>query len=281
MSIEKADYITELNTLYPLIDDNLSQGDDQIRLIKKVIKQTFPNIDNEITPSSEQFNKIKMEEKNYDSIKNPREEDLREPENIDENVEWNDINLEAQVTGSTFESGKYDPENDVPNPRPEDYPDTLSVYEIHKKIEDIKKKYQIPVGGVLPSYSSINPSKSIEEGGIGYGTWIRYYDSLFVSSIGEGTDSNGVKYELKEEITNGYILNVLKEEQFPKHEHNYTLKEIVEKSNNSTHFESTNTKEAITDLTPSVTFRTEKTGKSAPIKNTPPAYGMYMWIRRT
>lgn len=45
MTIEAATYISQLNTSYPVRGDFLYEGDDQIRLIKAVIKNTFLNAD--------------------------------------------------------------------------------------------------------------------------------------------------------------------------------------------------------------------------------------------
>jgi microcystin-dependent protein len=44
MSLESATYIDDLNTSNPAATDTVAQGDDHIRLLKSVIKATFPNI---------------------------------------------------------------------------------------------------------------------------------------------------------------------------------------------------------------------------------------------
>ena len=45
MSLETGDYINDLVITNPTASDPVSQGDDQLRLIKKVVKQSFPSID--------------------------------------------------------------------------------------------------------------------------------------------------------------------------------------------------------------------------------------------
>ena len=45
MSLETGDYINDLVVTNPTASDPVSQGDDQLRLIKKVVKQSFPSID--------------------------------------------------------------------------------------------------------------------------------------------------------------------------------------------------------------------------------------------
>ena len=45
MSLETGDYVNDLVITNPTASDPVSQGDDQLRLIKKVVKQSFPSID--------------------------------------------------------------------------------------------------------------------------------------------------------------------------------------------------------------------------------------------
>ena len=45
MALESANYIDELVITNPTASDPVSQGDDQLRLIKKVVKQSFPSVD--------------------------------------------------------------------------------------------------------------------------------------------------------------------------------------------------------------------------------------------
>lgn len=56
MSLETGNYISDLVITNPTGLDDRSQGDDHIRLIKKVLKQTFPNIDGPVTGTDEQLN---------------------------------------------------------------------------------------------------------------------------------------------------------------------------------------------------------------------------------
>jgi hypothetical protein len=58
MGLEVATYINGLVTSNPAGTDDRSQGDDHIRLIKSVLKNTFPNLDGAITITDEQINSI-------------------------------------------------------------------------------------------------------------------------------------------------------------------------------------------------------------------------------
>ena len=50
MTIESATYIDDLDATYPAYNDKKSEGDDHIRLIKSVLKTTFPGISGAVTP---------------------------------------------------------------------------------------------------------------------------------------------------------------------------------------------------------------------------------------
>ena len=45
MGIETGNYINDLDADWPLATDNVSDGDNHLRLIKKVLKDSFPGVD--------------------------------------------------------------------------------------------------------------------------------------------------------------------------------------------------------------------------------------------
>ena len=50
MGIESGNYITNLDSSNPLSSDNVSEGDDHLRLLKNVLKKTFPAGTNDVGP---------------------------------------------------------------------------------------------------------------------------------------------------------------------------------------------------------------------------------------
>ena len=58
MPLESGNYISDLVATNPAITDQVSQGDDHIRLIKKTLLNTFPNINNAVTITDEQLNSL-------------------------------------------------------------------------------------------------------------------------------------------------------------------------------------------------------------------------------
>lgn len=56
MALENAFYISDLNISNPLSTDTVSQADDHLRLIKSVLKTTFPNLNGPVTATPSQIN---------------------------------------------------------------------------------------------------------------------------------------------------------------------------------------------------------------------------------
>lgn len=56
MALESATYINSLVATNPTSSDNVSQGDDHLRLIKSTIKATFPNLTGAVTATQGQLN---------------------------------------------------------------------------------------------------------------------------------------------------------------------------------------------------------------------------------
>ena len=58
MPLETGDYISDLVATNPPGTDNVSQGDDHLRLIKHVLKTTFPNINGPVTSTDEDLSNL-------------------------------------------------------------------------------------------------------------------------------------------------------------------------------------------------------------------------------
>jgi hypothetical protein len=59
MTVESASYISQFNTAYPAASDNISEGDDHLRLVKSVLKTQFPGLaTTAVTQTSTQLNKL-------------------------------------------------------------------------------------------------------------------------------------------------------------------------------------------------------------------------------
>lgn len=58
MALDNAQFIAELSITDPPGSDPLSQGDDQIRTIKRATQQSFPNVDKAVTLTGDQMNAV-------------------------------------------------------------------------------------------------------------------------------------------------------------------------------------------------------------------------------
>ena len=58
MGLETGTYIDDLDASNPTASDNVSQGDDHIRLLKSTILATFPNITGAMTMTEAQLNQV-------------------------------------------------------------------------------------------------------------------------------------------------------------------------------------------------------------------------------
>lgn len=58
MTVESATYLSDLSTSNPAASDQKAEGDDHIRLLKTVLKTTFPNITGAVTPTQTQLNYV-------------------------------------------------------------------------------------------------------------------------------------------------------------------------------------------------------------------------------
>jgi microcystin-dependent protein len=56
MALESASFVSQLNSANPLSTDTVSQADDHLRLIKKVLVDTFPNLSSPVTATASQLN---------------------------------------------------------------------------------------------------------------------------------------------------------------------------------------------------------------------------------
>lgn len=58
MALETATYISDLVSTNPTASDNMSQGDDHIRLLKSALKSTFPNVSGAVTATHTELNYV-------------------------------------------------------------------------------------------------------------------------------------------------------------------------------------------------------------------------------
>ena len=58
MTVESATYLNTLNPLLPAALDDVSEGDDHLRLVKTVLQATFPAVAGAVTPTHTELNYV-------------------------------------------------------------------------------------------------------------------------------------------------------------------------------------------------------------------------------
>ena len=159
MTVEtSARFINELNENFPRPRDLIKEGDDHIRLVKSVLKNTFPGINTSVSMGSEKLNKI-------DSTTTFESDTLV-------------INTELKVTGVVdFDENKL---TNVGDPTEDTDAVTLGF------LKAGGANFFWPINSI---YTTVSPSDPADI--LGFGTWERFGEGRVIVGAGTGTDSNG------------------------------------------------------------------------------------------
>lgn len=183
MPIESATYIKDLNPDWPTPQDFVKDGDDQLRLTKKVIQNSFPNIDSAMTADAPTLNRL--------------------------------------ATCLTFQQGEGTAPNDIDRwtLRSEDEDNPVAALTIQACSKEqlngntsfvitwqVVQNFIYPVGKVIVSTKSANPADYL-----GFGTWSAVPG--FLAGAGDVEDSAGFKVSMAAgprkgnwRIQNGHIV---------------------------------------------------------------------------
>lgn len=185
MSVENsANNISQLNPNWPTPEDFVSEGDDHIRLLKKTVKQTFPNIKDSINISDVQLNAL---------AKTVSTEDTGDKLVINGN-------LVVQKDGYG-EIGKAD----------------FVLSELtDKTIVNIKmlRELTMPVGHIATLNVATNPKDLY-----GFGTWAVFGSGRVMLGVGTGTDSRNEAKAFTLGQTGGEYNHVLTSNELSAHTH--------------------------------------------------------------
>lgn len=185
MTVEtNARFINDLNEAYPRNRDLIKEGDDHLRLVKSVLKNTFPAIDAAITASSEKLNHID------DSLE----------------FEGDTCTMKADLVfaeGKTIDMG----ENRITNcGTPKDENDVVTVAFL--------QNFNWPVGSVYITVDTRDP-KDI----FGFGEWERFAPGRVIIGSGTGVDANSDTQVIALGKTGGLYNTKITTENLPEHIH--------------------------------------------------------------
>lgn len=202
MTIEtSANFISELNENYPKREDLIKEGDDHLRLIKSVLKNSFPNVDSQVTASSSNINLL------TDAVTATAAKNVTFKGGVKftagESVNFNTVSPVGLGTPATSTS-----------------PITLGYF----KSELMKLIY--PVGSIYITTAGANPSVLL-----GIGTWEAYAAGRVLMGYGTGTDSNGNSNTISNGETGGYYQVKLNVNDLPSHSHEVSINKTISGGN--------------------------------------------------
>lgn len=192
MTIEtSAVFINELNENYPRREDLIKEGDDHLRLIKQTLKTTFPNINSEVTISSNELNLLK----NTISINN-------EVLELSDNLKLN-LNGSFDLNGSsTINAGS--PTNDS---------GLVSVTYFKTQLMGLV----YPVGCVYITTIATDPNTTL-----GIGTWSQFGSGRVLIGAGTGIDSRSESKNFTNGSEGGEYNHELIGGEIPSHSHSFS-----------------------------------------------------------
>lgn len=186
MTVEtNANFISDLNKAYPRNRDLIKEGDDHIRLLKSVMQNTFPGMDEAVVASSEKLNQLN---------------DTFTYEESTLNIN-NDINLKKDSTvecnGSVFKNAG----------DPEDEGDLVT-------LKYLQGNAMWPVGSIFMTISASNPADML-----GFGVWERFAQGRMIVGSGTTTDASNDTRTVVNEAKGGSYSVKLTDKNTPAHSH--------------------------------------------------------------
>lgn len=186
MTVEtNARFINDFNEAYPRNRDLIKEGDDHIRLMKTVIKNTFPGINGAITPTTEKINK-------WDSTFTYEEDTLKINNNI------------TLPSKKELDFGG----NKITNVGlPEDPNDVVT-------LESLRGSLIYPIGSIFMTVDSRDPKEIL-----GFGNWEKFAAGRMIVGSGTTTDAANDTRTVVNEAKGGQYAITLTDKNVPSHAH--------------------------------------------------------------
>lgn len=192
MSVETARTIDQLDSSLPRNVDLIREGDDHLRLIKAVLKTSFPNFNSVMSMSSDKLN-------NLDKALTATDKDG--------NLTFGGAMTMTQ--GKTLNMGNNRLQN-VSNPAADTDAVTLGYLK-----SPAARSLAYPVGSIYLSINATNPAQSL-----GFGTWANVGQGRFLVGVGTGTDGRGTQRGFGAgNNNNGFYETQLNANHIPPHAH--------------------------------------------------------------
>jgi hypothetical protein len=270
MALEIANYIKELNSANPVgSQDSVSTLDDHVRLVKKTLIQSFPEVDGRVNLSSADMNHLKNNFK-WDSVNGAWDVNNVALTNVAS------VDADSAVQPRSYNDARYlaaesifedtslaDRNTALYNLMLDLAPNASGVRLIANLMADIL----YPVGSVYSSTNSTNPASLF-----GVGTWQPYAQGRVLIGAGTGNDlTESNTFAVNQ--TGGKYRHKLTEGELPAHQHTLPVDSLGNQNMQSLK-ESDGNDEGL-----SATSKTGSAGSNMPHNNIQPYIVVYMFRR--
>lgn len=189
MSVEtNAKFITEFNEAYPRRGDLIKEGDDHMRLIKSVLKNTLPNFNRTVNISSEKLN------------------------HIDSMIETTDNTLTIAGNITIKDKKTINMGDNIVTKVSDPVEDTDAVNKRYLKKEGVE--FAWPVGSVYITMDTRDPKVIF-----GFGEWEQFASGRVLIGTGSDKDDNKEAKLIALGGKGGNYNETLSEKQIPAHKH--------------------------------------------------------------
>lgn len=205
MTVEKAGFVSELNTSWPLSGDLINQGDDHIRLIKTTLTNTFAGFNQKVNMDAQTLNRINDHVKvDADSV------------SINKTLYFDGVGKTINFNKSSIDTNK-NVVTGVPLPRAGDagLDDAVSRRYLERNGGMVASW---PVGSIYISATATNPADLF-----GFGTWQQFAPGRVLVGYGvgnDGTDSINYNTVLAQ---GGKYYHTLTTGEMPAHAHPHDI----------------------------------------------------------
>lgn len=192
MTVEVANFISELNEAYPRTQDLINEGDDHIRLVKNVLQSTFPAYDRAVTMTAEKFNTL--------------DTTLL----LDSETGMMDITMGTRFKPAGVIDANFNPISNVAGP----FSDGDAVPLGYLKT-GVAFSGNWPVGSIYMTADARNPAEIF-----GFGTWEVFAEGrMLIGSTAGETDINGEFRTFVNGQEGGEYSHTITEAELPAHTH--------------------------------------------------------------
>lgn len=280
MTVENtASYIPDLNIAFPRSRDLINEGDDHIRLIKYVLKNTFPQYTTPILHTSTAINNLHSDIGREGNVLMLKRDLTFAPNIIVDATRGYITNVGAVEDSTAVQPRSYNDNrylraaynlSDLPN---KDLALATLLSGASSLSSDLIKSVIFgaiyPIGSLYFNASnSQNPATLL-----GFGTWVNYAQGRAVIGVGSHNDGRTSR-TFSAEATGGYYNHTLTTSEMPSHSHGFTLP--IESNGRQ---KLTALQWDADDCIPDGRFTTDAVGNDTPHNNTQPYIAVYIWKR--